>query len=58
MDRKTMVAVLTTGNGGIELRRITLPQPGPEKVLIKVVVAAQNPTDCTCIRGCGFKALV
>ncbi|KAF5348206.1 hypothetical protein D9758_014643 [Tetrapyrgos nigripes] len=45
MEAKTMTAVLTTGSGGIELRRIAVPQPGPEQVLVKVIVAAQNPTD-------------
>ncbi|THU83296.1 GroES-like protein [Dendrothele bispora CBS 962.96] len=45
MNAKTMIAVLTTGDGRTELGRIAVPRPGPKQVLIKVVVAAQNPTD-------------
>ena len=41
-----MKAIMTTGNGGIELRETALPKPAPNEILVKVVTAAQNPTDC------------
>ena len=41
-----MKAIVTTGDGNIELREIDVPRPGPVEALVKVVAAAQNPTDC------------
>ena len=41
-----MKAIVTTGGGNIELREIGVPKPGPGEALVKIVAAAQNPTDC------------
>ncbi|KAF5349762.1 hypothetical protein D9758_010175 [Tetrapyrgos nigripes] len=42
-----MFAITTTGKGDgkVELRQVDIPKPGPKDLLVKVVVAAQNPTD-------------
>ena len=41
-----MKAIVTVGGGNIELKEIDVPKPGPTEALVKVVAAAQNPTDC------------
>lgn len=44
----TMMAVVTTGAGGydkLELRRVSVPVPGPGEVLLKVLAAGLNNTD-------------
>ena len=41
-----MKAIVTVGGGNIELKDFDVPKPGPKDVLVKVVAAAQNPTDC------------
>lgn len=46
MDESIMVAVLTTGDGRTELGLIAVPRPTVKQVLVKIIVAAQNPTDC------------
>lgn len=47
MVPKTMKAIVSDGNGGLELKEgVDVPSPGPDEVLIKVAAAAQNPTDC------------
>lgn len=43
---KTMKAVVSDGNGGVELNVVNVPVPGPDEVLVKIVAAAQNPADC------------
>ncbi len=43
-----MLAAVTTHHGGldaIEVRRVTLPRPGPGEVLVKVLAAGCNNTD-------------
>ncbi|KAJ8090398.1 hypothetical protein PM082_018994 [Marasmius tenuissimus] len=46
MSRPTqMKAVLTTGDGKVALRSISVPKPGPGQILVKVVAAAQNPSE-------------
>lgn len=47
-DRRTMMAVVTTGNGGYEklvYRAEPIPVPGPGEVLIRVLAAGVNNTD-------------
>ena len=41
-----MKAIVTVGGGNIELKEIDVPRPGPTEALVKIVAAAQNPTDC------------
>ncbi|MEE4135333.1 MAG: alcohol dehydrogenase family protein [Desulforhopalus sp.] len=48
MTKRTMKAVLTTGNGGFEklvYTEVPLPTPGPGEVLIKVLAAGMNNTE-------------
>jgi hypothetical protein len=45
--RSTMKALVTLGDGGFELRDVPIPSIEPLQILVKVVAAAQNPTDCT-----------
>ncbi|THV06340.1 dehydrogenase [Dendrothele bispora CBS 962.96] len=40
-----MLAACTTHDGTVELRQVDVPKVGPRDVLIKVIAAAQNPTD-------------
>ncbi|KAJ7758873.1 dehydrogenase [Mycena maculata] len=40
-----MKAVVSTGDGGIALKTVAKPRPGPTQVLIKIFAAAQNPPD-------------
>jgi len=45
---RTMMAVVTTGNGGfdrLQYRRVPVPQPGPQEVLIRVLAAGVNNTE-------------
>ena len=39
-------AVIIQQDGSVALREIAVPKPGPDDILVKVVAAAQNPTDC------------
>jgi NADPH:quinone reductase-like Zn-dependent oxidoreductase len=41
-----MKAIVTTENKQISLQNVPVPKPGPGQILVKVVAAAQNPTDC------------
>lgn len=43
----TMRAVVTTGDGHVELKRIDTPRCQSGEALVKVIAVAQNPTDCT-----------
>ena len=48
MAPSKMKAAVTTGpDGKVEVREIDVPEVGPTDVLVKVVAAASNPTDCT-----------
>ena len=45
---KTMMAVVTTGNGGydkLEYRKVPIPVPGPGEVLLRVLAAGVNNTE-------------
>ncbi|KAE9386157.1 GroES-like protein [Gymnopus androsaceus JB14] len=64
---KSMLAICTRGEDQIELRRIPIPKPGPRTVLIRVMAAAQNPSDWKtvmnhnvpdCVVGCEFAGVV
>ena len=46
----TMKALVTLGDGGFELKEVKTPSPAANQVLVKVVAAAQNPTDCETIQ--------
>lgn len=46
MTSGKMLAVVGDGKGSFSLKRVSIPQPGPNEVLVKVEAAAQNPTDC------------
>jgi NADPH:quinone reductase-like Zn-dependent oxidoreductase len=39
-------AVVVQQDGSVALREIAVPKPGPDDILVKVIAAAQNPTDC------------
>ncbi|KAJ7157752.1 chaperonin 10-like protein, partial [Mycena filopes] len=41
----TMKALVTVGDGTCKLQDIDVPTLGPQEILVKVVAAAQNPTD-------------
>ncbi|KAL0570433.1 hypothetical protein V5O48_011527 [Marasmius crinis-equi] len=40
-----MKATVTTGDGKVTLRSIPVPKPGPGQILVKVIAAAQNPSE-------------
>ncbi|MCG8508074.1 MAG: alcohol dehydrogenase family protein [Rhodospirillales bacterium] len=45
---KTMMAVITTGNGGydkLDYREVPVPEPGPGEVLLQVLAAGVNNTE-------------
>jgi hypothetical protein len=39
-------AIIVQQDGSVALREIAVPKPGPDEILVKIVAAAQNPTDC------------
>lgn len=39
------LAVVINAEGGVDLKEVDVPKPGPGEILVKVVAAAQNPTD-------------
>ncbi|KAI9440657.1 hypothetical protein H4582DRAFT_1938427, partial [Lactarius indigo] len=39
-------AIVVQQDGSVALSEIPVPKPGPGDILVKVVAAAQNPTDC------------
>jgi NADPH:quinone reductase-like Zn-dependent oxidoreductase len=39
-------AAVIQQDGSVALREVAVPKPGPDEILVKVVVAAQNPADC------------
>lgn len=46
MSSSKMLAVVVDGKGSFSLKLVSIPQPRPNEVLVKVEAAAQNPTDC------------
>jgi hypothetical protein len=42
----TMKALVTVGDGSCQLQDVKIPSLGADQILVKVVAAAQNPTDC------------
>ncbi|KAJ7054979.1 chaperonin 10-like protein [Mycena amicta] len=67
MQRTSMKASVTLGNGTVELQDVEIPQIHANQVLVKVVAAAQNPTDWKTlmlnlksgnIMGCDFAGVV
>jgi len=62
----TMKAAVTTGDGSVQLQDVDIPVPQPNQILVKVVTAAQNPTDWKTagrapagnISGCDFAGTV
>ncbi len=45
---RTMMAVVTTGNGGYDnlvYKEVPMPEPGPEEVLLRVLAAGVNNTE-------------
>lgn len=63
----TMRAVVTTGDGHVELKRIDTPRCQSGEALVKVIAVAQNPTDwktaVSCkargnVLGCDFAGLI
>ncbi len=48
MNKRTMTAVVTTGNGGFEMldiRLVPVPEPGPGEVRLRVLAAGINNTE-------------
>ena len=43
---KHTAAVIAEGGGVVELKQIDVPKPGDNEVLVRVIAAALNPTDC------------
>lgn len=39
------LAVVINAEGGVDLKEVDVPKPGSGEILVKVVAAAQNPTD-------------
>ncbi|KAK7047581.1 hypothetical protein VNI00_006349 [Paramarasmius palmivorus] len=46
-----MKAIVTAGNGKVKLANIPIPKPGPGQILVKVIAAAQNPSEWMKIHG-------
>ncbi len=47
-DGRTMLAVVTTGNGGydkLSYQEVHIPEPGPDEVLVQVLAAGMNNTE-------------
>lgn len=60
-------AIIVQKDGSVALREIAVPKPGPDDILVKVVAAAQNPTDwksayygkrAEAVSGCDFSGIV
>lgn len=45
---KHLTAVVAEG-GSTVVKEVDVPKLGPGQILVKVVAAAQNPTDCECL---------
>ncbi len=39
-------AVVIQQDGSVALREVSVPKPGPDEILVRVVAVAQNPADC------------
>jgi hypothetical protein len=45
-SERLMKATVTTGDGSsVALKLVPVPKPGPGQVLVKIIAAAQNPSD-------------
>ncbi|KAI0292281.1 chaperonin 10-like protein [Russula brevipes] len=60
-------AIVVQQDGSVALREIAVPKPGPDEILVKIVAAAQNPTDwktaqygkrAGSVSGCDFSGIV
>ncbi|KAF9043109.1 chaperonin 10-like protein [Panaeolus papilionaceus] len=49
MTPETMRAIVTCGDGKFQLKRVPVPSPKPNEILVKVEACAQNHTDCKSI---------
>lgn len=47
MAPSTHLAAVINRKGDIEVKKIAVPRAGEGEVLVKVIAAALNPTDCT-----------
>ncbi|KAI0272582.1 dehydrogenase [Gloeopeniophorella convolvens] len=60
-------AIVVQEDGSLALREVPVPKPGPNEILVKIVAAAQNPTDwktakfakrAGSVSGCDFSGTV
>ncbi|KAI0255989.1 dehydrogenase [Lactifluus subvellereus] len=60
-------AIIIQQDGSVALREIAVPKPGPDEILVKIVAAAQNPSDWKTARygrragavsGCDFSGII
>ncbi|KAH9967149.1 chaperonin 10-like protein [Russula dissimulans] len=67
MASTKQTAVVIQQDGSVALQEIAVPKPGPNEILVKVVAAAQNPTDwktalmakrAGSVAGCDFSGIV
>ncbi|KAF9265071.1 dehydrogenase [Marasmius fiardii PR-910] len=53
-----MKAAITTGDGKVALQSIPKPKPGPGQILVKVIAAAQNPSEWMKVQNFTTKGVV